>query len=164
VWLLKHGRWPLEGYQIDHIDDDAMNNSPSNLKEVTHAENQKKRRGRIISRSYGTGKYGYGISVTQDRRDGRFYVVRSPSRGESKSITTIKIALGGFLTLEDAEKRVRECIADIKAGREHSKHIADRRRPDGNLMRKLRGEGLTLNEISKRTGFCEATVWKHTVK
>lgn len=162
VWFLKHGCWPKDGFQVDHIDDDPMNNAPTNLQELTHGENQEKKRGRTVSRSFGSGKYGHGIYVHKDNRDGRFYVTRSPSRGESKNTSTIKIGLGGFSTLVAAEDRVRECIADIEAGREHKKLQSNRRRPDTSLMRRLRAEGLTLADISKRTGFCEATVWKHT--
>jgi hypothetical protein len=55
VWFLKHGRWPKDGYNLDHISDDPMDNRIANLQEITHAENQKKRRGRIVSRSYGNG-------------------------------------------------------------------------------------------------------------
>jgi hypothetical protein len=96
-----------------------------------------------------SSKYGFGFIVSQDKRDGRFYVRCG------------KIGLGGFQTLEAAESRVRECIADIEVGREHQKPILDRRRatPDAELMRKLRSEGLTFTEISKRTGFSEATAY-----
>lgn len=164
VWFLKRGRWPKDGLQLDHIDDDPMNNAPSNLAEVTSAANQEKRRGRIVSRAFGKGKYGHGISVVQDKRDGRFYVTKCPSRGQTKQLSTIKISLGGFRTLEEAQARVSECISDIDIGREHKKLPKNRRRPDAELMRKLRAEGLTLAQISQRTGFCEATVWKHTVE
>src|ERR1700722_5625803 len=63
VWFLTHDRWPADGMQIDHIDNEPMNNRPDNLTEITHAENQRKRRGRMVYRSYGTGKLGYGITL-----------------------------------------------------------------------------------------------------
>ena len=46
VWLIIHKRWPQDGSHIDHIDDDPLNNRPSNLREVTQKENQAKKKGR----------------------------------------------------------------------------------------------------------------------
>lgn len=75
-----------------------------------------------------------------------------------------KRSLGGFMTMEAAEARIQECIEDIKSGREHSKPKLDRSRarPDTELMRKLRLEGLSYDEIGKRTGFNGVTVYNHT--
>src|SRR5882672_9501008 len=55
VWLLEKGEWPEDGKNLDHINDDPMDNRPSNLNELTHTENQRKRRGRLVNRNYGTG-------------------------------------------------------------------------------------------------------------
>jgi len=41
TWL--HGRWPIEGLQIDHIDRNAFNHRAWNLREVTRAENLQNR-------------------------------------------------------------------------------------------------------------------------
>lgn len=39
VWAFFHGRWPAAGMVLDHIDGDTMNDNPSNLVEVTSADN-----------------------------------------------------------------------------------------------------------------------------
>src|SRR6267142_6827730 len=105
VWFLKNGRWPKPGHHIDHIDDDSMNNRPDNLQEITETENHKKRRGRKIYRSYGSGKYGYGFQLHHDKRDDRFYVTRNISRGETGGKSR-RVGYGGFDTLTAAEAKV----------------------------------------------------------
>ena len=163
VFFLTHGRWPDSDKHVDHRDDNPMNNAPSNLQELTHAENQRKRRGRKVYPSYGKGKYGGGMCVRQDNRDGRYYVTYQASRGlGAGDLKNVKVGLGGFSTLEAAEERARECLEDIKAGREFTKLQADRRRPDAELMRELRTQGLTLAAIAEQTGFSEATIYNVT--
>ena len=39
IFALVHRRWPRDGYVIDHIDNDTLNNHPDNLREITHLEN-----------------------------------------------------------------------------------------------------------------------------
>ena len=116
VWFKKHDRWPQNGLNIDHVNDDPMDNHPDNLQELSMADNHKKRRGRAVYRSYGKGKYGYGISVCFDKRDGRYYVRRQLSRGHGDGdLKNIRKSIGGFNTLEAAETRVRELILEIEA-------------------------------------------------
>lgn len=39
AWLYIYGEWPKD--QLDHIDQDSLNNRLSNLRDVTHSENHK---------------------------------------------------------------------------------------------------------------------------
>jgi hypothetical protein len=113
VWFLKHGRWPAEDMIIDHKNDDPMDNRPDNLQELTHTENQKKRRGRVVYRSYGSGRYGPGMNIHRDKRDGRYYVTHQASRGHGNGdLKNVKIGLGGFETLAEAEARVASFLAE----------------------------------------------------
>ncbi len=114
VFFLKKGRWPKPGHHIDHIDDDSLNNRPDNLQEITEAENQAKRRGRKVYRSYGGGKYGYGFNVHHDKRDDRFYVSRNISRGETGGKSK-RITFGGFDTRAAAEAKVTALIAGLES-------------------------------------------------
>jgi hypothetical protein len=41
IWAEQHGRWPLEGMHIGHLDETRDNNVQSNLKEMTPSENNK---------------------------------------------------------------------------------------------------------------------------
>jgi len=113
VFFLTYGRWPTKGLHVDHIDDDPLNNKPDNLREITLQENQAKRRGKG-NKQYGTGKYGEGIHVQADKRDGRFYVTRYLSSKEEINKKNRKKSLGGFPDLEKAEAFVREYIAGLR--------------------------------------------------
>ncbi len=113
VWFLTHGRWPELGKVIDHINDDPMDNAPVNLAEISQEENQRKRRGRLVYRNYGTGKYGPGMNIYHDKRDSRYYVTHKASRGHGTGdLTSKKISLGGFTTLKAAELKVAEFLAE----------------------------------------------------
>ena len=115
VWFLKWGKWPQPGHNIDHINDDPLDNRPENLQEITTIENHKKRRGRKVYRSYGRGKYGFGMGLTHDKRDKRFYVDRHLSRGHGiGDMKGIRYSLGGFNTCEEAEKAIAAHIEEIK--------------------------------------------------
>jgi HNH endonuclease len=170
VWFLTRGRWPAEGMQIDHIDDDPMNNAPSNLAEVTHAENQFKRRGRIVSRAYGSGKYGYGLNLTQDNRDGRYYVTRFLSRGHHGVSKTVRKGIGGFDTKAEAESAIAKCIAGIKEHGDNYVPEASKNEKKASIalmvatkqMRMLRAHGLTYDKIASMLGFSTASVHMRT--
>lgn len=171
VWFLTHGRWPNEGYRIDHINDNPVDNSPTNLQELTHEENQAKRRGRRIYRSYGSGKYGYGLHIYHDLRDNRYYLTRHMSRGHGGGdLKNIKKSLGGFDTHEEAEAKIKEYIREIESlGTDHipSHEIKQKRTTialdqQASLIRSLREQGHTLKEIAKATGFSEASIYNKT--
>jgi hypothetical protein len=49
IWALHHGLWASG--EVDHIDGDRTNNSVTNLREVTHAENTRNARRRSDNRS-----------------------------------------------------------------------------------------------------------------
>jgi hypothetical protein len=101
---------------LDHVNDDPMDNRPENLQEVTQAENQKKRRGRVVYRSYGTSKYGHGIHVHHDMRDGRWYVRRQLSRGHGDGdLKNVRKQLGGFATLAEAEERIKYSFYQVNS-------------------------------------------------
>lgn len=169
VWFLTHGRWPLPNKVIDHIDDNAMNNASNNHQELTHEENQAKRRGRIIYRNYGTGKYGYGLDIRQDPRDGRCYITRRLSRGQGDGDgKNIKKGLGGFANLAEAEAKIAEYAAEIEAnGIDHMPEYdgRDQRKISASLkeqtpyIRQLRTEGYTLHQICEMTGFSTNTIY-----
>ena len=125
VFLLTKGRWPEKGLVIDHINDDSMDNRPCNLQEVTHSENMLKRRGRKVFRNYGTGKYGHGFCVGQDKRSGRFDVSRSLSRGETKTTKTVKVWYGSHDTLEEAESIVKHAIDQIEGRIDNCSDLLD---------------------------------------
>jgi hypothetical protein len=170
VWFAKYGCWPKKGNHLDHINDDPQDNRPCNLREITEAENQKKRRGRMVYRSYGTGKYGYGLNIYNDKRDGRFYVARNLSRGHGDGdLKTIKKSLGGFDTLEAAEAKVTEYIAEIEANgldyvpigeAKKAKRISTKLDAATEHLRELRIKGYTIQEIAKMTGFASGSIYK----
>lgn len=116
VWLLKHKKWPTDGFNIDHIDDNPLNNRPDNLEEITYIDNQAKRKGKG-NRSYGTGKCGHGIYINYDKRDTKYYISRKLSRGTVTNHLgkTATIAYGSFKTLELAEQKVKEIIEELNS-------------------------------------------------
>lgn len=171
VWFLTHGKWPREGYHIDHIDDDPLNNRPDNLQEITAIENQRKRRGRKVYRSYGRGKYGHGLYIYADKRDGRFYVSRNISRGHGEGdLQGVKIALGGYDTLEEAESVVADNVRRIEeSGRpDYIPDPVDKKDKRATTamdvklgeMRALRKQGLSIKAVADKFGFDSGAVYK----
>lgn len=173
VWFLHHKRWPRSGYRVDHVNDLTFDNRPSNLQELTELENQKKRRGRIVYRSYGKGKYGYGMSVHYDKRDGYFYIGRNISRGFGEGdLKGIKVSLGRAATLEEAEQCVKAYITEIQEkGLNHipigptKKAAAATIKADALIpkMKKLRKEGKTYQQIADTLGIRMGAVYKRLV-
>lgn len=169
VWLVTHKRWPQPGFHVDHINDNPQDNTPINLQELTEEDSQKKRRGRMVYRSYGTGKYGYGINISFDKRDGRYYVSRNLSRGHGDGdLKSIRRSLGGFDSLDQAESKVKEYIVEIeekglahlpnapgKKGRKISAALAKATQK----IRYLRLKGRSIKEIAAITGFSMASVY-----
>lgn len=101
IWILNTGEWPKDGLHIDHIDDNSINNAFNNLQEVTLQQNNFKKRGRG-SPKYGSGKYGFGLGISKDR-DRNKYKVYQVLPIENKERKQIKVWLGRFNSIEDAE-------------------------------------------------------------
>lgn len=172
VWFLNHGRWPKAGYHIDHINDDALDNRPENLQELTQAENQRKRRGRIVSRHYGKGKYGYGLYILHDKRDDRYYVSRNLSRGHGKGdLQAIKYSLGGFYSKEEAEVVIASHIEELKIkGLAYIPPVVRKNMPKTTTrydmlkpqMREMRSKGMTFQAIADTLGVRMGIVYRRT--
>ncbi len=169
VWFLTHGAWPHEDNQVHHLNNDPIDNRPDNLSEEDILRHQRRRRGRIVSRAYGKGKYGYGMGIYADKRDGRFYVSRSMSRGHGDGdLKTISIALGGYGSLDEAEAAVTSYIAEIKenglnympdAPEANEKRRTIELQEHRNSIRRRRAAGETLAQIAKATGLSESSVY-----
>jgi hypothetical protein len=171
VWLKKHKRWPIKGMHVDHVNDNPQDNRPTNLQELTEEESKKKRRGRMVYRSYGTGKYGYGMGIYNDKRDNRFYVSRSMSRGHGNGdLKTHSISLGGFDTREEAEAKIASYIKEIQEnGLDHIPEAMPNKgkkrttvwyNTAADKMKELRLQGHTIAQIAEITGFKEGVVYK----
>ena len=170
VWFCTYKRWPHPGMNLDHINDNPLDNRIENLREISATENQRKRRGRIVYRNYGTGKYGFGMVVHRDKRDNRYYVTRNLSRGVSKQHVTKNHSLGGFDSLEEAEKRVSEVIELIKingdgylppklkaTGKKKTTIKFDERTE---TMRGMRERGMTIQEIAHELNLKSGVVYR----
>lgn len=170
VWLLSRGAWPTKGTHVDHINDNPQDNRPENLQELTEEDSHKKRRGRMVYRTYGTGKYGYGMYLHHDKRDNRYYITRHLSRGHGEGdLKAIRQGLGGFDTLEEAETKIAEYIEQIKVqGLDWMppppKDIKVKRRTieidaQTTELRRLRQEGYTIQQINEITGITHIAIY-----
>jgi hypothetical protein len=90
AWLLFTGRWPK--HQIDHINQDKTDNRISNLREVTHKENQ---RNRSMSKYNTTGVTG--VSLHEPTGKFRAYI----------TLNRVQIHLGLFASSEAAAEARR---------------------------------------------------------
>ena len=171
VWFANKGAWPKEGYHLDHIDDDPLNNHIDNLQELTHTENQEKRRNRTVSRSFGTGKYGYGLSIQHAKDEHFYYVMQHISRGHHKeSGRTLKRMIGRFESIGDAEAQIPFFIEMIKERPGElldspaiiAKRVSIELMKNVQHMRALRSEGRTYEEIARLTGFSVSSVYEKT--
>jgi hypothetical protein len=90
IWLMVYGRRPDE--MIDHIDGDRTNNRQSNLREVTHTQNQWNLRSKNPNRASGV--------------KGVYYTPRNPSKPWAASINNKgnNIHLGYFADVATAEQ------------------------------------------------------------
>ena len=55
IWFLETGEWPLPDMDIDHIDRNKLNNDISNLREISHSDNNKNHGGHSHNTSGITG-------------------------------------------------------------------------------------------------------------
>jgi hypothetical protein len=117
------------------------------------------------------GKYGYGLHIQSDKRDGRFYVIRYLSRGHHKEeMKTVKKMIGGYDTLEEAEVAVADCIVGIKRNGDNwlpPRHKNDKRTSirlmvQTKQMRMMRAHGFTFDQIAKMLGCSQTSVYNRT--
>lgn len=99
IWVLVHGSWPAG--ELDHEDGDGTNNLLSNLREVTHLENQKN-----MKRSTRNASGHVGVVWLKDDRKWAARVYRGKET----------LCYGVFHTFEEA------VIARKKAEVEHGFH------------------------------------------
>lgn len=99
VFYLHHGRWPKDGFEIDHINRDRSDNRIENLREVTRQQN-------AANRDLPSGRNfkDKGIYWVEDRQK---YRVRLKLNGIFKHF-------GYFKELKDAEKARNEAVIYIE--------------------------------------------------
>jgi hypothetical protein len=112
VWFLKYGRWPDEGMEVDHIDNNPLNNSVDNLRLLTRKQNNSRRVG-STNKKFGTGKYGHGIGVSYDKRRNKYKVYMCiPGSNQQNGSGLQKIWLFRCDTIEEAENKIKMYIKE----------------------------------------------------
>lgn len=106
IWVLVHGTWPVS--ELDHEDGDGTNNRITNLREVTHVQNQKNMKRPSHNRS------GH-VGVTWIKRDQRW----AARIYKGKKI----LCYGTYKTFEEAVEARKK--AEIEHGF-HRNHGSDR--------------------------------------
>lgn len=86
IFAMYHNRWPHLGMLVDHIDQNPLNNSISNLREVTHEGNNKN-----------TSRFKHGITVVHLKHKIKYQVSR------------FRTYLGTFDSYEEALKVSLNC-------------------------------------------------------
>ncbi len=69
AWLYVHGEWPID--QIDHINNNRLDNRISNLRLVSQSQNQQNRkpkRGGTGVKGVSKTKYGFSAQIGYDRK------------------------------------------------------------------------------------------------
>ena len=97
AWFLHYGGWPLE--YLDHIDGNPDNNSISNLRECTHAENM------ANIKKHAEGRHGFK-GIYQNKGSKRFY---AQIRHKEK-----KLYLGAFDTEKEASDAYMKAAEELR--------------------------------------------------
>lgn len=116
VWVLANGGWPEN--QIDHIDNNKLNNHPSNLRDVTNGQNQmsKKRQMTGVSQYIGVTARPYG---------------KSPWRMQLQhtSATGMRVNIDRTFVTEESAARAYDKYALIY----HKEHVPDLNFPEEHI-------------------------------
>jgi HNH endonuclease/helix-turn-helix resolvase-like protein len=165
VWFLTYGRWPKPDYFLDHVNNNAMDNAPLNLQEMTRKNHHLKHKGTRIYRNYGKSKFGYGIYVSHVKKIDRYYVGRCSPR----SLGGINKAYGGYSTLEEAEETAAWLASEMK-DRDLTYFPPKRKRPPRRTkvtehvekIVEMRQKGYTVQQIVKSTNLSTSAIYKKT--
>jgi hypothetical protein len=98
LWLMRTGEWPAG--EVDHINGDKTDNSPSNLREVSKSGNMQNIRQAFSSNS-STGLLG----VSVEKKTGKFYA-RICVDGKQKTLGTFDCPKDAHFAYLDAKRRL----------------------------------------------------------